>query len=107
MNDADNANTARLTSKRETENYLSSAAILNELAIDIPVDDQTNVPLAVSNASKLTQFAPDMGQGTAKQMLNTKVAAGMTAALLNERDVDGDVVRWFREITAIVQANGN
>ena len=107
VNDADNANTARLTSKRETENYLSSAAILNELAIDIPVDDQTNVPLAVSNASKLTQFAPDMGQGTAKQMLNTKVAAGMTAALLNERDVDGDVVRWFREITAIVQANGN
>ncbi len=107
VNDADNANTARLTSKRETENYLSSAAILNELAIDIPVDDQTNVPLAVSNASKLTQFAPDMGQGTAKRMLNTKVAAGMTAALLNERDVDGDVVRWFREITAIVQANGN
>lgn len=104
VNDADNANTARLTSKRETENYLSSTAIFNELAIEIDVDDQTNVPLAVSEASKLTELVPDMGTGSAKRMLNTKVAAGMTAEMLSERDVDGDVVGWFREITAKVQA---
>ncbi|PZX12739.1 ATP-binding protein [Celeribacter halophilus] len=107
VNDADNANTARLTSKRETENYLSSIAIFNELTIEVDVDDQTNVPLAVSQASKLTELAPDMGQGSAKRILNTKVAAGMTAEMLSERDGDGDVVGWFREITAIVQANEN
>ncbi|MEP3895174.1 MAG: ATP-binding protein [Litorimonas sp.] len=107
VNAADNTNTARLTSKRETENYLSSVAILNELAIDIGLDDQTNVPLAVSDASKLTHLAPDMGQASAKRILNTKVAAGMTAELLSARDLDNDVVGWFREITAIVRAYDN
>ncbi|WP_282062802.1 ATP-binding protein [Roseobacter litoralis] len=107
VNAAENANTARLTSKRETENCLSSVAIFNELAIEIEVDDQINVPLAVSDASKLTDLAPDMGPGSAKRILNTEVAAGMTAELLSERDVEGDVVGWFREITAIVQAHEN
>ncbi|MEP4529539.1 MAG: ATP-binding protein [Paracoccaceae bacterium] len=107
VNSAENANTARLTSKRETENYLHRDAILNELTIDIVVDDQTNVPLAVSDASKLTHLVPDMGQSAVKKRLNVQVAARMTAAQLAERDIDGDVVGWFRDITEIVQSYDN
>ncbi len=104
VNSADNQNSARLTNKRETENYLHATAIQNELGVDVVVSDFANVPLLVSDASKQTRLVPDMGQGNAKRQLNTKVAARMDAAMLMEVDTAEEVVGWFRDITQIVRA---
>lgn len=100
-------NTARLTSKRETENYLHAAAILEALGVAVHVSDFADIPLLVSDASKQTDLAPDMGTGTAKRQLNTLAASRMTAALLREVDPQDEVLGWFQEISGLIQQQIN
>lgn len=103
INHADDANTARLTTKRETENYLHPAAIREALSIDVEITDFDDVPWLVSEASKQTELAPNMGTGTAKRQLNERAAQSMTAAMLREVDPGDEVVQWFRDVTKIVR----
>jgi predicted ATPase len=103
VNDAQDANSARLTTKRETENYLHPAAIQQALNLEVEVTDFADVPSLVSEASKNTQLAPDMGTGTAKRLLNERAAKQMNADRLRQADQADEVVGWFRDMTQIVR----
>jgi len=103
VNDAQDANSARLTTKRETENYLHPAAIQEALNLEVEITDFADVPSLVSEASKNTQLAPDMGTGTAKRLLNERTAKQMNADRLREADQADEVVGWFRDMTQIVR----
>lgn len=103
VNDAEDANSARLTAKRETENYLHPEAIQEGLSVEVEFTDFDDVPSLVSEASKNTQQAPDMGTGTAKRLLNERASKQMNAERLQEIDQADEVVSWFRDITQIVR----
>ena len=103
VNDAEDANSARLTTKRETENYLHPTAIRDALGVEVEIADFADVPLVVSQASKQTELAHDMGTSTAKRLLNERAAQRMDAAMLREIDPADEVVQWFRDVTQIVR----
>lgn len=101
VNNADDTNSARLTSKREIENYLHSDAISDALDLEVEIDDECDVPQLVSQASKFK--APSMGESSAKRALATRVVKKMNAKRLLERDPDSELVGWFREITLSIK----
>lgn len=103
VNAADDDNTARLTQKRETENYLHPDAIKAGMNINVQFGDFDDVPRLVSEASRNTTLSPDLGQSSAKRLLNTLGAGKMTAQMLRERDPNGEIIGWFREITDLVR----
>ncbi|WP_226782641.1 ATP-binding protein [Oceaniglobus trochenteri] len=103
VNGGDNENTARLTRKRETENYIHRTAIQTALQVDVAVSDFDDIPRLVSDASKQTPGILDMGQGSAKRRLNLEAARAMDSTMLQEIDPEGEVVGWFRDISEIVR----
>lgn len=111
VNDRGNQDIGFLTSKRELENYLHSAAIQQEFGFVIVVDDWCDVPDLVAEQVHLAgggQEAWDQIDGEkkskkvsqAKRRLNRQVMDQMTLANLLERDTCGDVLTWLRAIEA-------
>lgn len=105
---------AKLTAKREIENYLHPRAIVEsyrELRIDIEVDfgDFDDVPELVAQAVHAASGSPTSWEelneekkrkkvSNVKRRLSTDAAARMTIDLINERDPDGDLRDWFLKI---------
>ena len=80
-----------LTQKREIENYLHPDAILEGLSCTISVGDTDDVPALVGGVK-------GWNSKTAKKKLADFAFPKMPAERIRERDPDGEVEGWFREI---------
>ena len=84
---------ARLTRKKELENYFHPNAISRVLGIDTVFDDWEDVPVLVGTLlNRKTSFA--------KKALNEDVAAAMTLVEYQERDNDSEWLDWFGQLQA-------
>lgn len=97
------------TSKREMENYLHPDAIASALGVRIAVSDFVDVPEEVSRARHSKYGGPEPWESLderkrkdkirhVKKSLNTKAVVEMTAAMLTDRDPDGEILGWFDAI---------
>lgn len=95
------------TSKHEIESYLHPDAIDLAFGIRIAVTDQpvggkaTPRVFADAYSAHLALRAP-MKDSTAKKHLANKAFPCMTAAMLQQRDPQGEVVGWFRRINGML-----
>ncbi|SHO65786.1 Predicted ATP-dependent endonuclease of the OLD family, contains P-loop ATPase and TOPRIM domains [Pseudoxanthobacter soli DSM 19599] len=95
------------TQKHEIECYLHSDAIKAAFGVDVvcvdhPADDLPSVPEAFASAFSAKQkFDGTMGADKAKKHLSSAFRH-MTAAQIHERDPTGEVVGWFRKMSALV-----
>jgi hypothetical protein len=100
---------ARLTSKREMENYLHPDAIAEAMQIAVVFTDACDVPTIVAQKIHLASGSPNAWSELdgkkqtekcrkAKLRLNADAAACMTHDMLCERDPTREVRGWFEEI---------
>jgi energy-coupling factor transporter ATP-binding protein EcfA2 len=102
---------AVITSKREIENYLHEAAIVEGLGVAVKIDDNCDVPLLVAKAthemSESNIAWADIEKeedklkkkvSAAKVKLNSDAASKMTFERLAERDDKNEIVGWLKRI---------
>ena len=102
INRRGDGSSARMTQKREMENYIHSQIVQELFNIQIEIDDTMDVSTEISNiirAANPEGFSPQ----TVKKKLNKIGAAKMTLELLQSRDPQGEVLGWLRQISEIVQ----
>lgn len=91
---------ARMTSKREIENYIHKDAIEEEYGFTVEITDDMDVPMTISDMLR----ARGMGsfkESKVKRRLNQKAALRMTFDRLRERDPNNDVLTWVCDIEDI------
>lgn len=100
---------ARLTSKREMENYLHPNAIAEAMQVAVVFTDTCDIPTIVAEQIHIASGSPKAWSELdekkraekcrkAKVRLNADAAACMTHDMLRERDPSGEVRGWFEEI---------
>lgn len=105
-----NGDTARLTQRREIENYLHPAAIDRTLApvvghaVKVEFSHEDDVEAVVAAAIPDHQGNPrkKLKRREIKSWLNREVAGAMTLEELIEVDQEEELLGWFRDITALV-----
>ena len=102
VNNRGDGSSARITCKREMENYIHSDVIREIFGIDMTIDDNMDVSTEISETLRQanpTGYRPD----TVKKKLNKFGAQKMTMQMLQERDPQEEVLGWLRDISSIVQ----
>jgi len=105
-----NGDTARLTNRREIENYLHPAAIDRVLspvvghAVQVRYGHQDDVEAVVAEAIRDHNGNPQtkVKRRQLKSWLNHEVASAMTIDELMEMDEGGEVLGWFQGLTEMV-----
>lgn len=100
VNERGDGSSARITSKREIENYIHKDAIEEEYGFTIDVTDDTDVPQTISNMMR-TRGMGSCSESKVKKRLNQKAALRMTFDRLRERDPNNDILTWICEIEGI------
>lgn len=103
VNERENGSWAVVTTKHEIESYLHKEAISMAFGFDIEVTDH---PVEGKATPKIfgEAFVAHSGTGkplkdsNAKRKLAQQAFPRMTAAMLDERDPDGEVRGWFRRL---------
>ena len=109
INGRNDGSYACLTTKREMENYLHPEAIKDALDVDVAFGDEDSVPEVVARAfheksdsqkawAELDEKIRGRKISNAKRRLNTEAFARMTGPMLQEKDPNGDLERWLREV---------
>lgn len=102
VNRRGDGSSARMTRKREMENYIHSDIVREVFGVQIEINDTMDVSTEISNtirASNPEGYRPD----TVKKKLNKRCAPKMTLQLLHERDPEDEVLGWLRDISNIAQ----
>lgn len=102
VNRRGDGSSARITQKREMENYIHSQVVQELFGVQVNIDDTMDVSTEISNLIRATNpegFTPQ----TVKKKLNRIGAQRMTLDLLQSRDPQGEVLGWLRQISQIVQ----
>lgn len=97
VNSRGDGSSARLTQKRETENYLHNDLINSVFGIDIETTDQMDIPGTISSILK-GRHEENSSQSKVKHRLNNDVVSLMTKELLEQTDTEGEIIGWLREI---------
>jgi putative ATP-dependent endonuclease of OLD family len=109
VNQRDESSRAFITQKHEIESYLHSEAIKNAFGVEIEVTDHPNedgkaTPKVFSEAfSLLKNFDAVMGDTKAKSKLANKAFSEMTAAMIHERDPEGEIKSWLSSMSEVIK----
>jgi putative ATP-dependent endonuclease of the OLD family len=110
VNARNDGSQAFLTNKREMENYLHSEAVKESTAVEVEVDDQSDLPEAVAKARHAARY-PDREWTSlsernqkkcisfAKRLLNDSAAKAMKLELLFERGGKDEISEWLAAIS--------
>jgi len=101
VNSRNDGSSARMTRKREMENYIDSSIAQEFFGVQITIDDTMDVSTEISKLIQETNpegYKPD----TVKKKLNNLCAQRMTMELLHNRDPEDEVLGWLRDISAII-----
>lgn len=102
-----NGHSARLTQKRELENYYHPRVVSEVLQVQVNITDMDDVPTMIARKLCEAEGEEDWDtlkggkgrrSGKVKIELNCKVAAKMTPELIDEIDQNGEVRNWFQDI---------
>lgn len=108
VNARGNGDWARRTLKYEIECYLHASAIQEAFGIEIEVGNDPAasavLPTFCAEYSRSKGFDGVMKETKAKILLAQQAFPKMTAALITERDPDGEVTGWFRQMAAMADA---
>lgn len=102
INQRGDGSSARITQKREMENYIHSQVVEELFKIKINIDDTMDVSTEISNRIRATN-PEGLKPQTVKKKLNKKGAAKMTLELLKDRDPQDEVLGWLRQISEMIQ----
>ena len=97
VNQRNDGSSARMTSKREMENYIHPKAIREVYGIDFEIDDETDVPRVISDYLK-SQDLPGCNPKNVKRKLNGEATRHMTLELLKEWDPQNELLSWICDI---------
>ena len=98
VNSRGDGSSARTTKKREMENYIHSDVVYALFGIEVEIDDTMDVSTVISK--KIREINPEgFGADKVKKKLNKSGAEKMTLDMLQERDPDGEVLGWLKEIS--------
>lgn len=97
VNQRNDGSSARMTSKREMENYIHPKAIREVYGIDFEIDDETDVPRVISDYLK-SQNLPGCNPKNVKRKLNGEATRHMTLELLKEWDPQNELLSWICDI---------
>lgn len=95
VNQRDDGSWGVQTTKREIENYLHPDAILEGLGLTVSFGDTDDIPELIG---QLKNWKDE----TAKRKLAQYVFPKMTAAMIRQRDPNGEVEGWLRRIGAML-----
>ncbi len=102
--------TAKITNKREIENYLHEDAIrLADSKISLTVEDFIDLPLLIAQIKhentenekkwhELDEKNIKKKISSAKKFLNNQVVQNMSLEMLQKRDPPNEVISWFKEM---------
>lgn len=93
---------ARLTKKRETENYIHQEAIKEAFGVELYIDDDTDVPAEISSMLK-KRNEECSSVSKVKNKLNTDAVSYMTMQRLSESDANNEIIGWLSEIKSIAE----
>ena len=102
VNHRGDGSSARMTHKREMENYIHSNIVQEVFDVQIEINDTMDVSTEISNTIRIDNpngYSPK----TVKKQLNKRCAPKMTMQLLHERDPEDEVLGWLRDISNIAQ----
>ena len=101
VNERKDGSSARMTKKREMENYIHGDIIRRLFNVEIEVTDTMDVSTEVSRL--IRNVNPDGYKAeTVKKKLNHLGAPLMTLELLHIRDPEDEVLGWLREISGTI-----
>lgn len=100
VNSRNDGSTARMTLKREIENYIHKDAVKAVYGFDIEVSDELDVPKAISEYLKMHNL-PGSRQNNVKKKLNEVATRHMSFDRLKERDPQNEVLTWICDIEGI------
>ena len=101
VNGRGNGSSARMTSKREMENYLHTEAIRQVYEwFDSPVTDELDVPKTISDYLKANNI-PGSKEKNVKTKLNNEAVKYMSLELLKQQDVENEVLSWICDILGL------
>lgn len=107
VNARGNRDWARQTLKYEIECYLHASAVREALGVEIEVGNDPGtsavLPAFCEEYSRMRQFDGVLSQQKAKILLAQNVFPRMTAAMIAERDPDGEVMSWFRQMASMAE----
>lgn len=95
VNARSDSSSARLTQRRELENYLHPDAISESLGVTVCFSPTDDVPKMVGDAG-------GWNDRTAKKKLNVLSVAKMNSTRLGNSDPDGEVIGWLSEILGLL-----
>ena len=97
VNQRTDGSSARMTSRREMENYIHPDAIRKVYDADFEINDETDVPSIISDYLRVRGL-PGCTQGVVKKKLNGEATRYMTLELLKEWDQRNEVLSWICDI---------
>ena len=97
VNQRTDGSSARMTSRREMENYIHPDAIRKVYDADFEINDETDVPNIISDYLRVRGL-PGCTQGVVKKKLNGEATRYMTLELLKEWDQRNEVLSWICDI---------
>ena len=97
VNQRADGSSARMTLKREMENYIHPDAIRAVYGVNFEIDDNTDVPRVISDYLK-SQNLPGCNQKNVKKRLNGEATQYMTLELLKECDQQNEILSWICDI---------
>lgn len=100
VNQRADGSSARMTSKREMENYIHPDAIRAVYGVNFEIDDSTDVPRVISDYLK-SQNLPGCNQKNVKRRLNGEATQYMTLELLKECDQQNEILSWICDIMGL------
>ena len=100
VNSRNDGSSARMTRKREMENYIDSGIAQDFFDVQITIDDTMDVSTEISRLIHETN-PEGYNADTVKKKLNKICAQRMTMELLHNRDPQNEVLGWLRDISTI------
>ena len=101
INGRNNGSSARMTSKREMENYLHTDAIKRVYSwFDCQITDELDVPKTISNYLREHNL-PGCKEKNVKLKLNGEAAKFMSLDLLKQQDTQNEVLSWICDIQSL------
>ena len=97
VNNRSDGSSARMTRKREMENYIHKQAVQALYGLNIEITDELDVPKTIS-AYLQAHGLPGSNQKNIKRRLNGEATRHMTIDLLNECDPEHEVLSWICDI---------
>jgi len=101
VNARNDGSSARLTDRRELENYLHPDAIREVLGVEVAFRESDDVPAIISSAVAADQTRSSLNSRTVKSKLADQAYAKMTAERLEDIGAAEEIRSWLQQLSSM------